>query len=581
MITVLVLITVGILVGIYYLYGKRLERNVVRPDDSRATPAVRLRDNVDYMPTNKWVLWGHHFSSIAGLGPIGGPAIAMAWGWLPGLIWIWWANLFIGIVHDYFALMSSVRYDGRTTQWVLGRLTSLRASYFFQAFIYLLFFLAAAGFVAIAIVMWQGIPRAGTVVFLLIGSALITGYLLYRTNLGFARSTIVGLVLVAASIAVAYYFPIKLSLWQWWAIMFVYMVLAARLPVWVLLQPRDYLSVYILGAGFVFGALALIIGFKGLELPAFSMWSARAVGGQPSPFWPMAVMVIMCGALSGGHAILASGVTSKQLARESEGLMIGGGAMMTEGFLASVVVLTLAGYGYSVLRGVSEQVTKLGVDMARLTTDPVYHGNFFLKAVTAAGGPVGMFAKSFGLALNDGLGIPIALGTMFAAVWITTFALTTADTSIRVARFGWTESFDFLEKASPSLHRILTNKWVATIIPAGLASYLGYYAGWRILWPAIAGMNQLAGSLGLLVGALWAWRVLHARRGYLLFISIPALFLWLTVTTALFYYIIRVPALWGVKVIIGYAIFLSLMLMYEFIAAGRRPVPEVAPTSES
>ncbi|HDD44368.1 MAG TPA: carbon starvation protein A, partial [Candidatus Desulfofervidus auxilii] len=316
----------------YRFYGFYLQKKIVQPSES-PTPAVRLRDDVDFVPANKYVLFGHHFASIAGAAPIVGPVIALAWGWLPALLWVWLGNIFIGAVHDYLSLMSSVRYDGHSIQWIASKVIKKRTGYLFAWFILFVLILVVAAFGAVLGKIFVAKPQVPPSYFLQIVAALILGFLLYRLRISFLLATLIGIIMLIGAIVLGMYFPINASYKTWMFIFFFYIILAASLPVHVLLQPRDYLNAWLLVAGLILGSFAILFSFKKITLFAFTSFNAPLIAHKPTPFWPVVPLIIACGSLSGFHALVASGTTSKQLSKEIEGLFIGYGSMLTEGFL--------------------------------------------------------------------------------------------------------------------------------------------------------------------------------------------------------------------------------------------------------
>ncbi len=511
----------------YHVYGRRLAERLVRQDPDRPTPAHRLQDGVDYVPTPRGVLFGHHFASIAGASPIVGPAIAMAWGWLPAILWIWAGNVFLGAVHDYLALMASVRNDGRSVQWVAGRLMSRRTGLLFQVFILFTLILIIAAFASIIAGLFHRIPEVATASGLFILSAVITGWLLYRTPLGLVGGTLVGLVLTAGSVWLGFRFPLSLSTHTWLLLLWLYAGLASSLPVWILLQPRDYLNAYLLWFGLALGALALLLGVEGFHLPAFTTWQAHVVSGVPSPFWPVVPLIIACGSLSGFHSIVASGTTSKQLNRETDGLFIGFGAMFTEGFLSTLVVAAIAAYGATVLANVASSLEASSVARS------------YTSWIGSVGGPVAIFARSYGLAVERVFHFSASLIAVFASLWVSAFALTTLDTTNRIGRFVVNELA--AELHLPMLQRLFAHsRMLASFTVGALGTWLAWGGGWHLLWPAFGGANQMLASIALMTVALWVARELPSTRGYRLAVLLPALFLWVTVTAALLWYFIAV-----------------------------------------
>ncbi len=350
MTTLIIFVGVALYLLLYFTYGKKIEKDVLKVSDSNETPSKRLYDGVDFVSARREVLFGHHFASIAGAAPIVGPAVAMCWGWLPGLLWVWFGNAFIGAVHDYLALMSSIRYDGKSIQFVASDLMGKRTGTAFYWIVFFLLILVVAAFGSIVGNMFVKTPAiAGSYAWKIL-AALILGVLLYRTKLSFATSTIIGIILLTLALWMGTVTPIPASYGFWMWVFFIYIVVAAAIPVNVLLQPRDYLNSWLLYAGLVLGFLAAIFSFRGFEIPAVSAFSPVLLGGKATPFWPAIPLVIACGSLSGFHSLVASGTSSKQIEKESDALPIGYGAMFTEGFLSTVVVVSIAGFGYTALK---------------------------------------------------------------------------------------------------------------------------------------------------------------------------------------------------------------------------------------
>jgi len=584
MTALIALIGLAFYVFFYFVYGKGIEKEVVKADPNRPTPAVRLRDNVDYVPAKPWVLYGHHFASIAGAGPITGPAIAMAWGWLPSLLWVWLGNLFIGSVHDYLALMASVRYDGKSIQWVAGKLMKPRTKYTFEFFVYVALMLVIAAFMGVFTSLAKANPSIGTASILFIFIAIIEGILLYRTKLPFSVASIIGIIMLVISLWIGFAYPfVKITdAKTWYIILFIYSILASSLPVWILLQPRDYLNAYILWAGLVLGLIAALFSFKSFSWPAFTLFSAKTVGGQPSPFWPTVPLVIACGALSGFHSIVASGTSSKQLDNELSGLFVGYGSMFTEGFLSTIVILSIAAFGMQVFQGVAQKLTDLKVDLNLLMTDKAYLGNNFAKAAGAVGGALGVFTNSFGK-MTTSVGLPEKAGTTFAGLWVSAFVLTTLDTSVRLARYAWGELWEPVKRVSEGFYSFIANRWVGSIIAAGIGLGLIWGGSYLVLWPGFAGSNQLLASIAMITAAVWVRQVQKSKPAWQMAVLIPALFLWITVTVGLFWYLFIVvpkttPAfnkymLGGFTVIM---LILNFILIFDFISGWRKgAVPEV------
>ncbi len=546
--TIAIALAIGIYFAFYKIYGRHLKRQV--GTGKRATPAVRLYDGIDFVPANRYVLFGHHFASIAGAAPIVGPAIALAWGWLPALLWIWFGNVFIGAVHDYLSLMGSVRYDGHSVQWIAGRLIKKRTRYIFSIFVFFVLILLVAAFSSVVGNVYVAQPSVPTTQFLIIFSAIILGILLYRIRMKFYLATAIGIFMLILAIFLGKISPFKASYQSWMIIIFVYIIIAASIPVNVLLQPRDYLNAWLLIFGLVLGGIAMIFSFTRLGLPAFTTFNAKVIAGKSTPFWPAIPLIIACGSLSGFHSLVASGTTSKQLERESDGLFIGYGGMLTEGFLSTLVVVVIAAYG------------------------PAFLGNFaasnYTDAIKAVGGPVGIFSKAYAEAIYRTLALPKEFMMILAALWVSEFAMTTLDTTNRLARYTLIEIFEPLRDKLPKFSRFITNRWVASAIPATLGILLALTGAWSVLWPAFGGANQMLAAIALFTAAAFLIRV-QKQRG--LNALIPALFLWITVSVAMIWYMfVCVPSFMKTSPIQAYImggiiiamLILNILLIYDF-----------------
>ncbi len=554
----------------YFTYGKAVQNKVVKVNPNRPTPAHKMYDGVDYVPAHPLVLYGHHFASIAGAGPIVGPALAMAWGWLPGLLWVWFGNAFIGAIHDYLALMSSVRYDGKSVQWIAGRLMSKRTGGAFEVYIWFALVLVIAAFTAVIAGIFQKVPEAATAALMFMGFGVLLGVLMYKVRINFKVSTVLAIIFMIVSVWVGFEAPVHLTFHEWAIFLLIYIIIASSIPVWILLQPRDYLNAYLLWLGLIAGIIAFIaIGGSGkFTAPAFTTWSAHVIGGKASPFWPTIPLVIACGSLSGFHSIVSSGTSSKQLDSEIHGLMIGWGGMFTEGFLSTIVIAAIAVYGFQVF-------ANAGIHITTATWS-----NTYAHLVAKKIGKVTIFAKSYGYALNNAFGISTKIGTTFASLWVAAFALTTLDTATRLGRYAWQEIFGMFADTSKGFFKGITNKWVASIILAVFGVALAWSNNWLILWPAFSGMNQMLASIALMTVALWVSKVQKAGRWKWAVVT-PAIFLWITVTLALIWFlVVPVPAIkstltkYAVALITLIGLGLNFMLAWEFWSAWRKPEKE-------
>jgi carbon starvation protein len=576
MTTLIVIIGAVVYAALYLVYGRKMESEVVKADNSIQTPAHRLNDGVDYVPTRTSVLFGHHFASVAGAAPIVGPVVAMAWGWVPALAWVWFGNIFIGAVHDYLAVMASVRYDGKSIQFVASDLINKRTGYLFYILVFFLLVLVVAAFAAVLGGMFMsngGIPAAAT--YLLV-AAVIQGYLMYKTKIPFAVSTVIGIVMLILVIFLAGRFPLEASRDFWFLAMFFYIIIAAALPVQLLLQPRDYLNAWLLYVGLILGGLGAIFAFKGFTAPAFTSFSPIISAGKPTPFWPVIPLIIACGSLSGFHSLVASGTTSKQLSSEKAGLPIGYGVMLVEGFLSTVVVIAVAGWGMQVMTDAGQTISASG--WATEYT-PAMNGSFPNAA---------MFSETWAAMIADTWlnFIPETFLRIIAGMWVSSFALTTLDSTNRLARYTLAEIFLPLKKSSESLYRFLSNRWIASIIPAAIGIYLGWSGSFGLLWPSFGAANQLIAAIALLTGTAWVSKRLKTKATYAF---IPAMALWVTVTAAMVWYLaVVIPVTWSANPATGGTVgFITLVMLImnivfiiDFFKTKDQPLADVETETE-
>ena len=463
------------LIGGYLTYG-RLAARIFGVSPKNLTPAVSKRDGVDYVPARNWVvLFGHHFSSIAGAGPIVGPIVALfAWGWVPALAWVLAGTIFAGGVHDLGSLVLSLRRGGASISEAAEAVVSRWARVMFSLFVLLALLLVVAVFAVLAaesMVAVRGVipPAIG-----LIPVAIIVGLLLYRTRTPTWLATAIGLLILAGLLLLgtSWNFPTGPT-WAWVLGLLAYAFFASITPVQYLLQPRDYLSAFLLFVGVALGYAGIFISRPALHAPGFAGFLPKE-----GPMWPMLFVTVACGAISGFHSLIASGTTSKQLPKESHAQRIGYGAMVAEGFLSLMVIVMVAALG-------------LGV----------------------SGNPITIFGKAYDLALPF-LG---GYGGVFGVIILNAFILTTLDTATRIARYIFSELTG------------LKNRWLATLIVILPAALLALTGSWKAIWPLFGSANQLTAALALLVITSW----LLATRKPCWLTLVPAIFMLLTTTAAL------------------------------------------------
>lgn len=528
----------------YKWYSRWIDRKTVQPDDSNPTPGTEINDNLDYVPTRPIVLFGHHFSSIAGAGPIVGPILAFSlFGWLPALIWILVGTVFIGAVHDYTALMASVRNRGVSIVEIAGRTISNAARWIFSLFVWFALVLVQAVF---AVLTAQTLAEKPEIVIPTLGIVLLAmlfGYFVYRRGVNLVFGTIATLVLMGILILVGERFPIVASYDFWLVVFIVYAFIAATLPVWFLLQPRDYLSVYILVIGLVLGFLGLAVFHPSLNGPA-----VISLTSNKGPVWPMLFIIVACGAVSGFHSLVSSGTTAKQLRRESDGRKIAYGGMLTEGALALLVILLMAGALY-------------WKEAPSAALSGFVFQDLLGKSANIA------FGTALGRVMSS-IGIPLSIGTAFGVLMLNAFVLTTLDTSVRLSRYIVQETVG--KKVS-----LFSNRFLAAGLGLGLAYYFCLGGNWKVIWPLFGASNQLVAALALMV--VTAYYMAFKRPTAFMFI--PALFMTVTTEAALIYQLFWtfIPAgQWVLAALSVFLMLLGLLVAYEvfrkFRVSFNRPV---------
>lgn len=459
---ILVLVSILAFVVAYVTYGAWLCKKW-GIDENRETPAHYMKDGVDYVPASPAVVLGHHFASIAGAGPITGPIIAAMFGWLPVYLWIIIGSIFFGGVHDFGSLFASLRHDGKSIGKIISTTMGESGKKLFSIFAWLTLLLVEAAFISIVVGTFVDIPAVATTSLLFILVAVIFGYLTNRVNLNSLVATVIGLVGVGFSIYLGTKFGIVLSSTAWTIIILAYIFIASVTPVWILLQPRDYLNSYLLYAMLGGSVLGLILYRPGIEAPAFTGFE---VNGQY--LFPILFVTVACGAISGFHSLVGSGTTAKQLNSEKDAKLVGYGAMLIEGVLAVIALITVS----YVAKGTFEAGTAAPV-------------------IFADG--VGEFMTSFG--------IPKEFGVTFISLSVSAFALTSLDTATRLGRFIFQEYFE-KKSGETGKESILANKYVATTVTVALGGLL-CIAGCQKVWPIFGSANQLLAALALLVLAVW------------------------------------------------------------------------------
>jgi len=476
----------------YRYYASYLASKVYALDPAFVTPAHEFDDGIDFVPTNKHVLFGHHFTSVAGAAPIVGPAIAVFWGWGPALAWIVIGTIFAAGVHDLGALAVSVRHKAKSIGTLAGSVINARARILFLVIIFFLLTLVNAVFAVVIGNLFVANPGAVIPIVLEIPLAIGIGQYIYRTKSSALIPSIAGVIVLYALIIVGNAFPIELdgiaealgvdqTRNVWVVLLFAYTWIASRLPVWVLLQPRDYINSHQLFIALGVIGLGVIVGMNTIVAPVVN----DVPEGSPS-FFPFLFITIACGAISGFHSLVSSGTTSKQLDKETDAKYVGYMGAVGEGALATGAVLA----------------TTAGVAASRADWDGLYP-----DFATASGGAVGNFVNGVAEFSNN-LGIPLDLATIFAAVVVISFAATTMDTGVRLQRYVVQEIGELARIRALSRNISLATT-IAVLIPLSMAllpggGEAGYTFG--VLWQLFGTTNQLTAGLALAVVAVWVTR---------------------------------------------------------------------------
>jgi len=492
-----------------YVFYSRIVARWLGLDYEEPTPAVTMNDGVDYVPARHWgILFGHHFASIAGAAPILGPVIAcLYWGWLPALIWIVVGGVLFGAVHDFSALTLSLKNKGRSVADLTESIMGKRSKIVFSLFVFLTLILIVAVFAAVAGKTLATTPEVVIPTFGLVVVAIVVGLLMYRTNLPIFVLSAIGILMLFELIVWGMAYPIELhvaSPEKWWTvILLLYGMIAAVLPVTVLLQPRDHLAAAVLFVGMVFGFVGILVSQPTVNAPPFVEFASQKQG----LLWPMLFVTIACGAISGFHSLVASGTTSKQLPRMKDARPIGYGSMIVECALAVLAVI-------AVTAGLYWKEVPAGAQ------------GFVYPRVYAEEGWITTFGKGYGQLTKPFLGI---FGMLIGITMLKTFVMTTLDSATRITRYICVEMFGDTLGIKP-----LRNRYVATILVGVLAGALAL-GNWKAIWPVFGSANQLIAAMVLIIASVY----LMTRRRRYLFTAVPALFMLLTTIGALSHETVR------------------------------------------
>lgn len=463
----------------WFVYSKFIADKIFQLDPDFVTPAHELRDDVDFLPTNRFVLWGHHFTSIAGAAPIVGPAIAVYWGWVPAVLWVTFGTIFFAGVHDFGAIWASARNKGKSMGALSEDVIGSRTRALFMIVIFLLLLMVNAVFGVVIAGLFVTTTTAVFPAWSAIAVALVIGQLIHR-KFNLTLLSICGVAALYFSIYIGSQLPIALpdqlfgltANGSWIVILFVYAAIASMLPVWVLLQPRDFINGLQLFIGLFLLYGAVLLSLPEITAPAFNtMLPANA----PS-LVPLLFVTIACGAVSGFHGIVSSGTTSKQLDKEPDARLVGYFSAVGEGSLALITIIAVTGVGLA-------------------ATPEIWHQIYDQYGTAGAG----TFVQGGAQIIQNGWGVPLGISTTLLATMVVLFAATTMDTGVRLQRYiiqEWGSIYDL---------PVLNNNILATVIAVGSCLLLAFGAGGAsgsgglTIWPLFGSTNQILAGLTLLV----------------------------------------------------------------------------------
>jgi len=502
----------------YKLYGQYIGKKVFALSATVKTPSVELEDGIDYVPTKKEVIFGHHFTSIAGTGPIVGPAIAIIWGWMPALIWVFLGSIVMGAVHDFGALIISMRNQGKSISEYTAKYVNDRTKIFFFLIVFLELWIVIAIFGLVIAVVFAMYPQSVLPVWLEIPIAIYLGYLIYKKGANVMTWSIIAVIAMYITVIIGAYAPIKMPAIAgipptgvWTIILLAYAFIASVLPVTTLLQPRDFINSHQLVVAMTLLILGVIVSAfgGGLEIVAPALQTTPA---KAPPMWPFLFITIACGAISGFHSLVSSGTSAKQVRYETDSLFVGYGSMLMEGSLATlVIVATAAGIGMG-------YVTKDGATLTGVAAWTTHYASW--AAAAGLGSKVAAFVVGSANMISM-LGIPKNICIVIMGVFVASFAGTTLDTATRIQRYVVAELFGDLKL------NFLTNRYVATAVAVGTALILAFATGAGgkgalKLWPLFGAVNQTLAALALIIITLY----LKRRGGLKWMISgLPACFM--------------------------------------------------------
>lgn len=502
----------------YQLYGKYIGSKIFGLSAVAKTPSVELEDGMDYVPTKKEVIFGHHFTSIAGTGPIVGPAIAIIWGWVPALLWVFLGSIIMGAVHDFGSLIISMRNQGKSISEYTAKYVNDRTKFLFFLIVFLELWIVIAIFGLVIAVIFAMYPQSVLAVWVEVPIAIYLGYLIYKKGANIMTWSIYAVLAMYVCVFLGPYLPFKMPAVAgipptgvWTIILLAYGFIASILPVTTLLQPRDFINSHQLVIAMALLVLGVMFAAFGgnLEIvaPAVQMTPAEA-----PPMWPFLFITIACGAISGFHALVSSGTSAKQVRNEKDALFVGYGSMLMEGALATLVIIAVAagiGMGYT---------TKAGETLTGVAAWTTHYASW--ASAAGLGSKISAFVDGAANMIMA-LGIPKTFTLAIMAVFVASFAGTTLDTATRIQRYVISELGQGLKL------NFLTNRYTATAVAVGSALILAFATGATgkgalALWPLFGAVNQTLAALALIIITLY----LKAKGGWKWLVAgVPAVFM--------------------------------------------------------
>ena len=494
----------------YQLYGRYIGSKIFALSGVAQTPSVELEDGMDYVPTKKEVIFGHHFTSIAGTGPIVGPAIAIIWGWVPALLWVFLGSIIMGAVHDFGSLIISMRNQGKSISEYTAKYVNDRTKFLFFLIVFLELWIVIAIFGLVIAVIFAMYPQSVLAVWVEVPIAIYLGYLIYKKGANIMTWSIYAVLAMYACVFLGPYLPFNMPpiagippTGVWTIILLAYGFIASILPVTTLLQPRDIINSHQLVIAMALLVLGVLFAAFGGNLtivaPAVQMTPAEA-----PPMWPFLFITIACGAISGFHALVSSGTSAKQVRNEKDALFVGYGSMLMEGSLATLVIIAVAagiGMGYT---------TKAGETLTGVAAWTTHYASW--ASAAGLGSKISAFVDGAANMIMA-LGISKTFALAIMAVFVASFAGTTLDTATRIQRYVIGELGQSLKL------NFLTDRYVATTVAVGSALILAFATGASgkgalALWPLFGAVNQTLAALALIIITLylktkggWKWLV--------------------------------------------------------------------------